>query len=85
MTDLKYAFIGLGNMGAGMAFQLAAKSFEVTGFDMRPEPIQALAYTGGSSATSAAEAAKSKDVLVIMTINDSQARAILFEAGALKS
>ncbi|CAO1629726.1 unnamed protein product [Parajaminaea phylloscopi] len=84
MSDLKYAFIGLGNMGAGMAAQLATKSFDVTGFDLRQEPVQELVKAGGRPSTSAAEAAKGKDVLIIMTINDIQARAILFGAGALE-
>lgn len=84
MTELKYAFVGLGNMGAGMAAQLASKQFQVTGFDLRPEPIAALVEAGGKGADTAERAAQNADVLIIMTINDAQARAILFDAGALK-
>lgn len=70
---------------AGMAHNLAKKGFAVSGFDLRPEPLQALVEAGGSAASSAADAAKGKPLLVIMTINDAQARTILFKTGALEA
>lgn len=70
---------------AGMAHNLATKGFSVTGYDLRPESLQPLVKAGGSAASSAADAAKDKPLLIIMTINDAQARAILFETGALEA
>ncbi|CAO1620238.1 unnamed protein product [Sympodiomycopsis kandeliae] len=79
------AFVGMGSMGLGMAQNLAKKGFAVSGFDLRPEAVQQLVDVGGHAATSAADAAKDKPLLVIMTINDVQARTILFKAGALEA
>ncbi|MBD3847094.1 NAD(P)-dependent oxidoreductase [Bosea sp. SSUT16] len=77
------AFIGLGAMGAPMAENLVKRQFRVTGFDMREAARDALAAAGGQAAPNAAEAAKGADALVLMVVNAAQARAVLFEAGAL--
>ena len=58
---MKIAFIGLGNMGAPMARNLAASGHEVTGFDIAaPCPAELTA------ADSAEDAAASKEVVVTM-------------------
>lgn len=77
------AFIGLGAMGAPMAENLVKRQFRVRGFDMREAARQALESAGGEGAASAAEAAEGADALVLMVVNAAQARAVLFEAGAL--
>jgi 3-hydroxyisobutyrate dehydrogenase len=77
------AFIGLGAMGAPMAENLVKRQFRVRGFDMREGARTALAAAGGEAAASAAEAAAGADMLVLMVVNAAQARAVLFEAGAL--
>ncbi len=77
------AFIGLGAMGAPMAENLLKRQFRVTGFDMRQSALDALVAAGGHSATSAAEAAKGADILLLMVVNAAQARSVLFGAGAL--
>ncbi|MCU4178372.1 NAD(P)-dependent oxidoreductase [Bosea sp. BH3] len=77
------AFVGLGAMGAPMAENLVRKQFRVTGFDMRSAAREALVAAGGHEAASAQEAAKGADALVLMVVNAAQARAVLFEAGAL--
>ncbi|SIQ57845.1 MULTISPECIES: NAD(P)-dependent oxidoreductase [unclassified Bosea (in: a-proteobacteria)] len=77
------AFIGLGAMGAPMAENLVKRQFRVRGFDMREAARQALAAAGGAAAGSAAAAAEGADALVLMVVNAAQARAVLFEAGAL--
>ena len=76
-------FVGLGAMGLPMAENLVRKQFHVTGFDMKPEALAALAKAGGQSATSASEVAKGADALVLMVVNIAQAESVLFEAGAL--
>jgi 3-hydroxyisobutyrate dehydrogenase len=61
---MKIGFIGLGNMGAPMARNLAAAGHEVRGYDMAaPEPEGVLA------AASAAEAAEGADVVITMLPN----------------
>lgn len=81
----KVAFIGLGAMGMPMALNLLKTGHAVTGFDLRTEPMQALVAAGGSSTTSAAAAASEADVLMLMVVNAAQARAVLFDGGALEA
>ncbi len=66
---MKIGFIGLGNMGAPMATNLA-KSHEVTGFDTAASPA------GLTLAASAAEAAKDADVVITMLPNGDILRAV---------
>ncbi len=77
------AFVGLGAMGLPMAINLVNKQFRVRGFDMRADAMSALEAAGGTSAASAAEAARGADVLVLMVVNAAQAEAVLFGADAL--
>ena len=60
---MKIGFIGLGNMGAPMAENLAKAGHEVTGFDTMTKPDTL------PMASSAAEAAKDKDVVITMLPN----------------
>ena len=55
--------IGLGPMGGNIAGNLLKSGFEVTGFDIRPECVKALADAGLTVAGSAAEVAQGADVL----------------------
>ncbi|SIS72416.1 3-hydroxyisobutyrate dehydrogenase [Paracoccus saliphilus] len=61
---MKIGFIGLGNMGAPMAANLAEAGHEVTGFDTAA-PVPA----GITTASSAAEAARDADVVITMLPN----------------
>ncbi len=85
MTRTRISFVGLGAMGAPMAENLVRRQFDVTGFDMREAARDALVAAGGHAAASASEAAEGAEVLVLMVVNAAQARAVLFEAGALKA
>ncbi|HEY0926883.1 NAD(P)-dependent oxidoreductase [Brevundimonas sp.] len=78
-------FVGLGAMGLPMAQNLIANGHAVQGFDLRPEPGQALAAAGGKAVASATEAAAGADVLMLMVVNALQAEQVLFEAGALQA
>jgi 3-hydroxyisobutyrate dehydrogenase len=79
------AFVGLGAMGAPMAENLVKRQFRVTGFDMRDSARAALVAAGGHAAASAKEAAAGAEALVLMVVNAAQARAVLFEGGALEA
>ncbi|MEC9368136.1 MAG: NAD(P)-dependent oxidoreductase, partial [Pseudomonadota bacterium] len=68
-----------------MAKILAARGYKLRGFDLRPEPGNALTAAGGAVAASAAEAAKNADVLILMVVSAAQADAVLFGEGALSA
>ena len=76
-------FIGLGAMGAPMAANLLAAGFAVRGYDTRTDATQRLSSAGGNAAASAREAASGADALVLMVVDAAQARAVLFDDGAL--
>jgi putative dehydrogenase len=78
-------FVGLGAMGLPMAERLVRAGHAVRGFDLKGSALDALAAAGGSRAVSAAEAAQGADVLVLMVVNAAQARAVLFDGGALEA
>jgi 3-hydroxyisobutyrate dehydrogenase len=80
---MRVAFVGLGAMGLPMAMNLLARGFTVTGYDLSARAIDALEGAGGARAGTAAEAASSADVLVLMVVNAAQADAVLFAGGAL--
>lgn len=77
----KVGVIGLGNMGMGMARNLASKGFAVAGHARRPEVKEALVRCGGRPAASAADAAQGSDVVFLMVLNGEQVLDIL--AGGL--
>ena len=58
---MKIGFIGLGNMGAPMAANLAAAGHEVTGFD-----VADISLANGETAASAVAAATGRDVVITM-------------------
>jgi 3-hydroxyisobutyrate dehydrogenase len=79
-------FIGLGNMGAPMAGNLLKAGHQVTGFDLVPGAMEALAAKGGHAAASAAEAAAADDIVITMLPAGPQVRAVyLGEGGVLAS
>ncbi|MCV6614124.1 MAG: 3-hydroxyisobutyrate dehydrogenase [Cellvibrionaceae bacterium] len=63
------AFIGLGNMGAGMAANLVKTGFSVTAFDLLPAALEAAAASGCDTASSAIEAVAGAEVIVSMLPN----------------
>lgn len=74
----KMAVIGLGSMGYGMAVSLRRKGFAVKAYDVRPEvSARFAAEHGGQAATSARDAAKDADIVVIVVVNADQTEAVL--------
>jgi len=76
-------FIGLGNMGAPMAANLVKAGHIVTGFDLVPAALHALAAAGGKTASSAAEAAKGADVVITMLPEGAHVREVWLHQGGL--
>ncbi|MDO6414995.1 3-hydroxyisobutyrate dehydrogenase [Sphingomonas sp. BIUV-7] len=62
----RIAFIGLGNMGGGMAANLAARRHEVAAFDLSADALARAADAGCRIADSAADAARAADAVVTM-------------------
>ncbi len=79
------AFVGLGAMGGAMAETLLKNQFRVVGYDMRPEAVARLEHVGGRGASSAEEAARDADMLVLMVVNADQAEDVLFNKDALEA
>lgn len=71
---MRIGFIGLGNMGAPMAANLAKAGHQVTGFD-----LAAPCPDGVLSATSAANAAEGAEVVITMLPNGSILKAVAAE------
>ena len=63
---MKIAFIGLGNMGGGMAANLAKAGHEVWAFDLSEEALARAVDAGCAAAPSAAEAVKGAEAVVTM-------------------
>jgi len=63
---MKIAFIGLGNMGGGMAANLAKAGHEVRAFDLSEEALARAVEAGCSRAASAAEAVTGAEAVVTM-------------------
>lgn len=74
-------FIGLGNMGAGMAANLAKAGHAVRAFDLSPAALDAARDAGCDPASSAAQAASGADAVVTMLPTGRHVRDVLFGAG----
>jgi len=70
------AFIGLGNMGSGMAINLAGAGHEVRAFDLSKEAIARAEAQGATGAKSAAEAVHGADAIVSMLPAGKHVRAV---------
>ena len=64
MTTL--AFIGLGNMGSGMAANQAKAGRQVLAFDLSPDAVARAVENGCEAASSAADAISRDDTILTM-------------------
>ena len=82
---MKVGFIGLGNMGAGMAMNLLKAGHELTVYNRTPTKAKALLGNGARSAASVAEACRG-DVVITMLADDHALESVAFaEAGVVAS
>ncbi|CAM5184919.1 2-hydroxy-3-oxopropionate reductase OS=Castellaniella defragrans OX=75697 GN=HNR28_003377 PE=3 SV=1 [Castellaniella defragrans] len=79
----KVGVVGLGNMGMGMARNLAAKGFEVAGFDRNPGKRERLAGFGGKACPDAASVGAASEAVFVMVVNAAQAAAVVGGEGGL--
>ena len=73
---MKIAFIGLGNMGGGMAANLVKAGHEVNAFDLSEEALATANNNGCATFTDAAEAVEGVDGVVTMLPNGEIVRAV---------
>jgi len=74
---MKIGFIGLGNMGAGMAANLLKAGHEVTAYNRSQDKVAALAEQGATPAKSVAETCDG-DIVITMLANDDAVSAVTF-------
>lgn len=79
----RVGFIGLGHMGTPMSARLVEAGYEVVGYDLAPEARRALEEAGGSTASSAAEAAWGADALILMLPSSDAVESVLEADGLL--
>jgi len=77
-------FIGLGNMGSGMAANLVKAGHEVRAFDLNPDAVKAAAEAGAVAATSVIEAVAESDAVVTMLPAGKHVRGV-YEGDIFKS
>ncbi|MDT5234099.1 MAG: hypothetical protein QOF47_86, partial [Mycobacterium sp.] len=74
---MKIGFIGLGNMGAGMAANLLKSGHEVTAYNRSKDKVAALVEQGAKPAKSVAEACEG-DIVITMLANDDAVEGVAF-------
>ncbi|MBD0270603.1 MAG: 3-hydroxyisobutyrate dehydrogenase [Acetobacteraceae bacterium] len=79
----RIGFVGLGNMGAPMARNLAKAGHQVAAFDVVPAALEAAATAGLSPASSAAEAARGAEFVITMLPAGKHVRDAWIGAGGL--
>jgi 3-hydroxyisobutyrate dehydrogenase len=73
----RVGFIGLGNIGEPMAVQVAKAGFDLTVFDIRPDPIARLVAIGAKEADSIVSLAQRCDVILVAVVDDKQVSDVL--------
>lgn len=74
---MQVAFVGLGNMGRGMATNLVRAGFPTTVVDVRADVVADLVREGATGAGGVAEAAAGVDVVCVAVFDESQVRDVL--------
>lgn len=73
----RFAIVGLGSMGMGMARSLVRAGLDVVGYDISDRARQVFSDAGGTTADSLAEAASQADVVISVVVNAAQTEAVL--------
>ena len=79
----RIGFIGLGNMGRGMASNLCRKGFSLTVFDINPVPMDALRQLGARAAAGTGEVANASDIVVTMLPDSAALERVAFGADGI--
>jgi 3-hydroxyisobutyrate dehydrogenase len=79
------AFIGLGNMGSGMAANLVKAGHDVRAFDLNADAVAALVYKGATAASDLAHAVTGADAVVTMLPAGPHVRGVYLDDGGVLS
>jgi 4-hydroxybutyrate dehydrogenase/sulfolactaldehyde 3-reductase len=79
----RIGFIGLGNMGRGMAGQLVAKGFDTTVFDLAEAPMEILRQKGAKRAESIPALVAASDIVLTMLPNTPDVQGVVLGDGGL--
>ena len=73
----KAGIVGIGDMGSGLAKNLLAAGFDVTGIDVDQDRLAAFAAMGGRAASSVAEVGKAAQAVFVMVMTGDQAKSVI--------
>ncbi len=82
---MRTGVIGLGDMGSGLANNLIANRFEVTGLDLDPARMSAFEALGGTPAETVSDVGENAEAVFVMVMNGDQAKAVILGDGGLTS
>lgn len=74
---MQAAFIGLGNMGLGMARNLVKAGIATTVFDVRDEAVKSVVSAGATAASNCSDAAARADVVCVAVFSEQQVRGVV--------
>ena len=80
---MRAGVIGIGNMGSGLAKNLALNGLEGWGWDIDPARMEAQRAAGRPCAMSVAELGRNVDAAFVMVMNGDQAREVILGPGGL--
>jgi 2-hydroxy-3-oxopropionate reductase len=81
----KIGFIGLGIMGKPMAMNLIKAGYDLTVYDIRPEPVKEVVSAGAKEGKSSQDVASKSEVIITMLPNSPDVKkAVLGEHGVLQ-
>lgn len=79
----KIGVIGVGDMGSGLAKNLIKNGFEVWGYDLKPERMEAFSQMGGRAATCVSEVGANSDVVYVMVMTGAEVKSVIHGDGGL--
>ena len=79
---MQTAFIGLGNMGLGMAHNLVKAGIATTVFDVRDEAVKSVVSAGATAASSCADAVERAEVVCVAVFSEQQVRDVVIGTNA---
>jgi 3-hydroxyisobutyrate dehydrogenase-like beta-hydroxyacid dehydrogenase len=82
VDTMRIGFIGLGNMGAGMAANLLKAGHEVTAYNRSPDKVAALVEKGAKAAHTVAETCGG-EVVITMLSDDEAVEAVAYGEGGI--
>jgi 3-hydroxyisobutyrate dehydrogenase len=77
----RVGFVGLGNMGEGMALNLRKAGFPLTVRDVRPEPVERLVAAGAETTASDYDLGARSDVVCVALFDEEQIRQVCLAHG----